>query len=94
MSDINTAFCRNLLAIVKLDLTGRELRQLKNAGLTWSGPPHRRYYFFEWPKMDGKDGTFYWEGQADNANDARAQALQDWLKDYAVDYRASHTGEL
>lgn len=62
------------------------------------------YYVIEWPNMHGelspaldkpvrtgvqrKAKMYYWEGEADNASDAKAKALNKWLEHHAPLVRA------
>lgn len=90
MADTNTQFCRVLLSRVLDDMTGNERKAMrKDSGLTCSDTrPGYRYYHFEWPFMhSATGGTFYWEGSADNAYDARAKALSLWLEHHAPFFR-------
>lgn len=89
--DMNKRFCQILLAQAKLDLTGRELRHFnKNVGcLKMSG--FRDYYLVEWPNMGEAGRTYALEVQADNANDAKAKAINKWLETHAPAARQRHT---
>lgn len=71
-----------------------------------------RYYVIEWPHMHGEmrpstkesvrvgivrtSKMFYWEGEADNAADAKQKALHDWLENHApaVRARVQETGKM
>lgn len=90
MKDINTRFCQKLLAQAKLDLTGRELKHFnQNVGcLKLSGAGG--WYFVEWPNMGEAGRTFSVEVQADNAYDAKAQAIRKWLDTQATAARQRH----
>jgi hypothetical protein len=85
VKDINKAFCRMVLTLTMKDLTGREADHFKaNVGVVGIG---RGDYFVEWPEM-GADGTFEFECRADNVEDAKSQALNNWLEYHAVKVRA------
>lgn len=69
-----------------------------------SGFGSNGYYTVEWPRMHGelipplavalrpgiqrKGKMFYWEGEADNAADAKAKALHYWLEHHAPAVRS------
>lgn len=90
MMDPNMLFCRTLFALACQDLTANELKHFRqNAGcLKMSGGGTNTYYLVEWPKMDKGGGTFAWELQAHNANEAKAKAINIWLTHHAAVVRA------
>lgn len=69
--NIDRAFSTKLLSLAIAAVRKRlpDFR-LGEVGLTWSGPPARRHYFFEYRK-------FYWEGRAASADDARVKGNVD-----------------
>lgn len=88
--DINIRFCALMLRMTMRDLTTNEAADFrKNQGTLCSeARPGRRQYLVEWPKMSKDGRTFAWEGHADNANDAKAKALQNWLEHHSPQVRA------
>lgn len=87
--DMNLQFCSILLQQAMRDLTANELAHFrKNVGCLKMSS-FRGYYLVEWPKM-GKDGrTFALEVQADNAREAKAKAINNWLEHHAPIVRAN-----
>lgn len=85
MSNINIMFSRTLLKAVmeevKKHATADEIKQ------AWVYHFDRDSWEFHGPHRDqprpnyivSKPETFYWNGSADNAFDARAQGWQAWL---------------
>jgi hypothetical protein len=89
--DINKTFCRLLRTTAQMDLTARELNHFrKNAGCLRSQSFGGTYYYIEWPKMAADGGTYTWEGQSDNADHAKAEAINDWLTRHSAAVRARH----
>lgn len=88
--DINTIFCRRLLAVGLEDLTANERKNYhKNASVLCTDErPGYKQYLFEWPKMATGGKKYTWEGSADNTYDARYHAIAYWLEHHSAWYRA------
>lgn len=80
MADINTVFTRELLKIVHRDVrnTFPEITNVVQAASV-TGDRHCSFVEIDTPNRP----RFYWEGRADSATHARAEAWQAFLRKYA-----------
>lgn len=87
--DINVRFCRILLQRAMKDLTGREAEHFRENAAVMKISGSRGDWLFEWSNADTVAGrTFTLELQADNAADAKAKGINEWLESHAVALRA------
>ena len=89
--DMNKKFCQIMLAQAKLDLTGRELLHFNKHAGCLKMSSFRGWYLVEWPNMGEAGRTYSIELEADNANHAKAQAIQKWLETQAPAARQRHS---
>jgi hypothetical protein len=79
-TDINRRFCLQLRRQAEMDLTARELRHFNLHATCF---PYKglggNYHCVEWPRMSADGSTFRWEGQSDNRDHAKAEAITHWL---------------
>lgn len=90
MKDVNARFCSIMLRQAKLDLTGRELKHFNRNCSALKIHSFRDFYLVEWSRMSKDGRTFSLEVQADNANDAKSKAINNWLEHHAPTVRERH----
>jgi hypothetical protein len=77
VADINTTFCRTLLAGAHADVK-KHFPHI-NLRTAWVYKTDRQSWEFHGPD------DFYWYGHADNAYDARAKGWWAWLRKMGVE---------
>jgi hypothetical protein len=78
MTNINIDFSRALLQTQRAELTTEQKRRLRKSWTYHYGNGH--WEFQTLPVFDN-GSAYYWNGRADNAFDAKYQAINAWLRD-------------